>query len=117
MTSTRPEDGATTLTTERVGAALVLRVRGDVDSYTVPDLRSAMFEAVVDGTGPLVLDLSQVRFLSSTGLRLLIDVRDAVNGRSVRVVTGGNRAVDRPLEITGVDGELCLYPDLASALA
>jgi anti-sigma B factor antagonist len=105
------------LTVELTDGVVVLRIGGELDLLTVPDLRHRLDEATAT-TGPVVVDLSDVRFLSSAGLHLLISVHAelAASDRPLRLVTGGTRAVIRPLQITGLDRFLRLYPDLPSAM-
>jgi len=69
----------------------------------------------------LVLDLTQVRFLGSAGLRTLLDsAAEAVTHRGhepLRVVVDENRPVVRPIEIVGLDNVLALYHSVSDALA
>ena len=76
-----------------------VRVTGDVDSETAPRLEAELARVIVDGADDLVLDLSEVSFLSSAGLGVLIGLhRDAQRLR----VEPGNRIVDRVIELTGL---------------
>lgn len=52
----------------------VLRVRGTVDSSTFQDFTNAMRTAVDDGAGFLLLDLTEVPFMSSAGIRSLNEI-------------------------------------------
>jgi anti-anti-sigma factor len=120
MSATTPERGerAATLDVEKAATATVLRVAGELDLLTVPDLQARLTEVVAATTGAVVADLTAVRFLSSSGLRLLLGLRAelAARGRPLRLVVGGSRAVTRPLRITGLDRLLELHPDLDTAL-
>ena len=121
MSAATPESGGrpATLAVELIDGVVVLRIGGELDLLTVPDLRSRLDEATATTGGPVVIDLSDVQFLSSTGLHLLISLHAdlAAVGKPLRLVTGEIRAVVRPLRITGLDRLLDLYPDLSSALA
>lgn len=120
MSATTPERGerAATLDVEKTATATVLRMAGELDLLTVPDLQARVTEVVAATTGVVVADLTAVRFLSSSGLRLLLGLRAelAAQGRPLRLVVGGSRAVTRPLRITGLDRLLELHPDLDTAL-
>ena len=121
MSATTPERGRrpATLGVEKTASATVLRLAGELDLLTVPDLQARVTDAVAATTGAVVADLTAVQFLSSSGLRLLLGLRSALaeQGRPLRLVVGESRAVTRPLLVTGLDRVLELHPDLDTALA
>ncbi len=120
MSATTPDNGrrSATLAVEHLDGVVVMRVGGELDLLTVPDLRTGMHAATATTSGPVVVDLTDVGFLSSTGLHLLISIHAdlAAENRSLRLVTGEGRPVMRPLQITGLDQLMGLYPDLPTAL-
>ena len=101
--------------------AVILTVRGEVDGLTAPRLHDAICDAFehLDGR-VLVVDLSEVGFLGSPGLRTLTtSAREAVEQRGykpLRIVVDATRPVVRPIERSGLDGFLELYHDVADAL-
>jgi anti-sigma B factor antagonist len=102
--------------------AVVLTVAGEVDGLTAPRLRTALADAFTRINGrPLVVDLSQVQFLGSAGLRALRDSADEAFQHSgfqtLRVVVDEARPVIRPIEIAGLDHILALYHTVEHALA
>jgi anti-sigma B factor antagonist len=108
--------------TEERDDVLILTVEGDVDGLTAPRLATAMADAFRRLAGrALVLDLTNVRFLGSVGLRTLRDgAREAVNHQGfvpLRVVVDQQRPVIRPIEITGLDQILALYHTVDDAIA
>jgi anti-sigma B factor antagonist len=111
-----------TVHTENRADVLILTVVGDVDGLTAPRLSSAVGAAfrALDGR-VLVLDLTNVRFLGSTGLRTLRDSAiEAVRHQGVqplRVVVDHTRPVIRPIEIVGLDQILSLYHTVEDAIA
>ena len=92
------------------GDCAVLRITGEIDVYTAPELRQQVIDLVGDGTRHIVGDLRGVKFLDSTGLGVLVGSfkRLRVRQGSLRLVTGGGRVLQL-LEITGLDRafELC----------
>ena len=91
---TAPSDGGWTVT-----------LVGDVDSASAPELRARLINVVGDPAGgPIELDLRGVTFLNAAGLRALAAVHGAAQrtGRPLRMRCGTNRAVIRPLQITGL---------------
>jgi anti-anti-sigma factor len=66
----------------------------------------------------LVVDLSEVTFLGSIGLQILVELNDSQHdvGRHPALVVADQRAAGRPLEITGLDEVLDVHHDLQSAV-
>ncbi|WP_063747043.1 STAS domain-containing protein [Saccharothrix sp. NRRL B-16314] len=83
-----------------VGVAVV-GVVGELDMATVPVVEEFVQRRLGDEVGTLVLDLSGVTFLGSTGINLLIslDAACAESGAKLRLVAN-TQAVLRPLEVT-----------------
>jgi anti-sigma B factor antagonist len=109
-----------TIVSARRGEAVVVTVAGEVDELTVDRLHTAVvaaFEAA--GSGPVVVDLTEVSFLGSAGLGALVDAQRLAHRRRepLRVVVDEHRPVIRPLEASGVDRFLALYYDVDEALA
>ncbi|MEY7974704.1 anti-sigma factor antagonist [Saccharomonospora xinjiangensis] len=108
------------LTTECHGAGVVVTVSGEIDLSTRRELAEHLDGAldVVSPPQPLVVDLTEVTFLGSAGLALLLDTQDAAvrEGVTLRVVAT-QRAVRRPIEAVGFSDVLPLHPTVASALA
>lgn len=80
-------------------------VVGEVDSVTAPGLRGSLVEVLArPGVREVVVDLRGVTFLDSAGLCALAAAhRDtAGTGQRLALRVGTNRAVLRPLQITGL---------------
>jgi anti-anti-sigma factor len=80
---------------------------GEIDLSTVGELQERLQPSLDDNPKLIVLDLRQVSFLDSSGLRLILRLnkRQEESGGRLVIVRGGRR-VARVFEITGVDGEL-----------
>ncbi|MFF4712843.1 STAS domain-containing protein [Streptomyces eurythermus] len=95
----------------------VLGVAGDVDLHTSSTLRERAVSVVEEGVPHLVMDLSQVDFVDSTGLSALISLLHAAqkaNG-SVRLAAVPDRLV-RMVHMTGISQLLPVHPTVADAL-
>ena len=107
-------------TVHRLGGCVVIAFAGEIDLLTAPVAHTTVQQALQTsgGTTIVVLDLSEVTFLSSKGLQLLLDLADATSdrGMQLRVVPGTHHSVVRPLEITGIDTVLALFPTREQAL-
>lgn len=101
------------------GDAVVLSVAGELDVLTGSLLRRALSESLSDpAAGPVILDLTQVTFMSSTGIAVLVDAKWEADQRSkpLRVVVDHATQVFRALRTTGTQELLAGYPDLDTAL-
>jgi anti-sigma B factor antagonist len=65
----------------------------------------------------VVVDLTEVSFLASIGIRELISSAKALQARGGRMVlfVGGNAAVAKTLEVTGIDTLIPMFLDLSAA--
>ncbi|MBA2337973.1 MAG: STAS domain-containing protein [Acidimicrobiia bacterium] len=87
----------------------VVTARGEIDLATVPDVEQGLAEAI-DSGGDVILDLSEVGFMDSTGLRAILaaEKRLAADGhRLALVVTDG--PVHRLLEVTALESHFPLF--------
>lgn len=115
-----PEEQLLTITQAAHPGCAILIVRGDIDLSTGERLAEAAEHALsAAGTFPLVLDLSGVKFLSSSGLGLLVDLDDRARacGSSLRLVAGEAESVTRPIRTLGLNDTLDLYRSVDEATA
>jgi anti-anti-sigma factor len=77
----------------------VLWVEGEVDMSSADELHAAIRD---HGNGPLILDASNVEFMDSSGLKVLIEAGASRNGSIV--LRRPSRAIRRLLEIAVPDG-------------
>ena len=86
-------------------SVLRLVVSGELDIATAPDLEAAFDQALASDPQSIEVDLSQVTFIDSTGIRLLLLISERGDGR-VGLIPGAQ--VDRVIEITGMRSRLPL---------
>ena len=79
-------------------------VEGDVDLASARDLAAEILEAVPSNAQALVLDLTAVRYLDSTGVSMLLDLHRSLDARRQRlcVVLPRTSHLWRLFEITGL---------------
>lgn len=93
----------------RNGESAWVRPAGDLDLDTVHRVETALAELRGDGYGDLVLDLSGLTFMDSTGLRLVIRWHTAARDEGFRfAVVPGPDVVHRVFRLTGMDAHLTL---------
>jgi anti-sigma B factor antagonist len=104
------------LSTYDSGDHTVLEVGGEVDVYTAPRLRERLVELVEQGARHVVVDLSRVEFLDSTGLGVLVGALKrlrAVNG-TFKLVCAHERLL-KIFRITALDRVFELYDTVEAA--
>ncbi|GGY51642.1 hypothetical protein GCM10010363_35830 [Streptomyces omiyaensis] len=101
------------------GAAILVRLGGEIDLDTAEGLETALTAALSgchDGAG-LLLDLSEVSFCDSTGLNTLLRLRLLALGRHTPLTIGAaSDQVSRLLDVTGT-GALFAFPPRPAAPA
>ena len=91
--------------TEHHPGQLRMCISGELDLYREGELRTAVADLLAGRPGTLVLDLRDVKFLDSSGLRALLACRNEARTRGAALllsVTAG--PVDRLLDVAGVHG-------------
>jgi anti-sigma B factor antagonist len=97
----------------------VVRVTGEIDLFTAPKLREQFLSSLDESgeTGDLLVDLTNVTFMDSTGLGVLIGASRRMNERGGRmglVCTEG--PVLRVLELTRLNEVFAIYGSVDDAL-
>jgi anti-anti-sigma factor len=92
----------------------VAALSGEVDMAAVEGVEERVRAALAGDPGVLVLDLRDVDFLDSSGLRLVLSLDGEQRERGARlVVVRGGRRVARVMELTGADRQLEMVDDPA----
>jgi anti-sigma B factor antagonist len=95
---------------------VVLHVSGEIDLLTASLLGERVREQLVPANRVLVLDLTDVSFLGSSGLAEIVSASQAAATVQL-ILVASNRAVLRPLEATGLLPVLTVYETLDEAVA
>lgn len=85
-----------------------LTVIGELDLVTAPDLGADVHDALIHGD-VVEIDLSQVTFMDSSGLRALIEARTSASAAQRITVVDASSQVMRLMDVTGL-GELFGLP-------
>jgi anti-sigma B factor antagonist len=98
------------------GPWTVVQPKGEIDLYTAPRLREELSGLVQQGRTQLVVDLSSVEFLDSTGLGTLIgSLKRCREAGGELVLAGASETVRKVLGITGLDKVFALHPTAEDA--
>ncbi|QBI19325.1 anti-sigma factor antagonist [Egibacter rhizosphaerae] len=99
------------------GTRTVLEVGGEVDVYTAPKLREQLVELVSDGHHDIIVDMTKVEFLDSTGLGVLVGGLKRVRSHdgSLALVCDQERIL-KIFRITGLTKVFPIHDSLSEAL-
>lgn len=102
-----------TVSSQHRGGLLTVVVSGDVDLATAPEVEAAIETAIAaEGVTAVLVDLTAVGFLDSSGIGLLLRGRRLADARGVAYrVTGAHGIALQVLELTGVWTHLSGGPD------
>ena len=89
-----------TITTTRNGSALTLQLEGRLDTTTSPQLEAEL-SASLNGVTQLTLDLQQLAYLSSAGLRVILGAQKRMNKQGQMIVRHVNETIMEVFEGTG----------------
>jgi anti-sigma B factor antagonist len=102
------------------GTGVVVHVAGELDLVTAPGLVGELTSARAQARppGPLVIDLTDVTFMGSVGLGILVEHHLLCRDVDVELrVVAGNRVVARTITIIGLGDTVAVFATLADALA
>ena len=85
------------------GSATVVAARGELDLRTSPELEARLIAAFDAGAKLVILDLRQIEFMDSTGLRAILGAHQRAHDTGCRfALVRGADQVERVLTLTGV---------------
>lgn len=101
------ELGALTVSSERNGPVHTLRLSGDLDLATTSRAEAELERVEASDARTIVIDLSDLAFINSTGVHLLVDaeLRSRADANGLTLLRG-SPTVQRVLQICGVETAL-----------
>ena len=106
------------LSSETVGNAMVVRLEGNLDTNSSTEVQDYLNCSMDGGAANIVVNLADVDFVSSNGLRTLLATakRLSASGGCLRIC-GLNETVAEVFEISGFSTILDVYPSEVEALS
>ncbi len=107
--------GGLRITCRNTAGVTLLRLEGEIDLATAPELSAAVRQAFTGAAQPLVLDMAAVGFIDSTGVRTLLEAQHLAGHNLVLMAPSGT--VTRVLDLTRLRGrfmEIDADADLAT---
>lgn len=84
----------------RDGSKLTVGLSGRLDTVTAPDFEAAIMNDL-DGVTDLTVDLKNLEYMSSAGLRVMLALYKKVSAVGSMVVTNVNDTISEVFELTG----------------
>ena len=88
-----------TISKEKNGSSLTIGIAGRLDTMTAPQLEAEI--KALDGVTELVFDFSQLEYISSAGLRVLLSAQKQMSNHGNMTVKNVNDVVMEIFEVTG----------------
>jgi anti-sigma B factor antagonist len=96
----------------------VVSVVGELDLTTAPELLQALTRLVDEGRTELIMDLTRLEFCDSSGLSVLVRVRNRLDGvGGAMTLAGPTAVVQRVLDVSGLAEVFGTYPTVDAAQA
>ena len=106
------------VTTRDAGGILAIDLEGKLDTQTSTQTLEELLSYLEPNPGKVLLTLNSLDFISSAGLRVILQVAKKVSsyGGALKV-SGAAGVVKDVMEVSGFDSMLDLYEDEAAAVA
>ena len=108
---------------EELDRIRAVNVSGELDYATAPELRDVFDQVISSGARSVLVDLSDCRFIDSTGLSVLVHARSRIMGDANDSGAGRleiccpDPQIRRLLEITGIDKAFGVHDSREEALS
>lgn len=113
----RVEDVRIKLDLEEISDIPVVKVTGEIDVSTAPEFKSVINKAVIACATDLIVDLTDVSYMDSSGFGTLLGATKRIRPRGGTVtLVGCNPAIERMLKITRLDTIFGMFPRVDDAV-
>ena len=89
-----------TITKQVEGTSLKLALAGRLDTSTAPELEAELKQSL-EGAEVLIFDFSALEYISSAGLRILLNAQKQMNRQGKMIIRNVNDVISEIFEITG----------------
>ena len=103
-------------TEHQIDGVVVVAAVGAVDMLTAPQLQEAITTALSGSPARLIVDMTQVDFLGSAGMQVLMATRNRLDHAVRFGVVADGPSTSRPLKITGIADYIEVFASLDVAL-
>ena len=82
------------------GESAVIKVAGRLDTQTAPELEGEL-DAILGALKELTFDMTELEYISSAGLRVILKAQKVMNSKGAMKLTGVNDSIMEVFDITG----------------
>lgn len=101
---------------EQAQDVCVISLTGEVDVYTAPQLKERLVDSIEGGCVNIIVDMSGVGFIDSSGLGVLVGgLRRAKEGSGAIRLVCGRENILKIFRITGLDKVFAIFDSLEHA--
>ena len=104
--------------TERQGDVLIAKTDGRIDGANAREFQSDLESSIDANEGAVILDMGQLSYISSAGLRVVLLTAKSLRERNAKfAVCSLSAPIQEIFEISGFDKIIPIHPSQAEALA
>ena len=105
------------ITTKNEDKALIVSVSGRMDAVTATDFENALTEFISQGNSSLVIDFSDLDYISSAGLRSILGTAKKMKGMEGKLFLANLKEVVKEVfDISGFSAIIPIYDSVETAL-
>ncbi len=109
--------GSLSMTTERTGSILIASAKGRIDGANATAVQGVLSDAIESGITLLLLDLSNLTYISSAGLRVIMLTARTLDRSGSKFAVGSlSSAVREVFQISGFDQIIPIFDSRAEAI-
>ena len=95
----------------------VVVLEGEIDIYSAPEFKEVLVNSIEGGAHRIIVDLTEVTFIDSTALGVLVSGAKRVRPRNGNLdIVCSDENIIRIFEITGLDRIFGIYPSRVEAI-
>ena len=105
------------LTSNEKNKYIVIEFEGSLDTATSPSVEKQINELIDQGTLKFVFNFEKTKYMSSSGLRVLLATAKKLKGRGELKISNLNKVIEEVFDVSGFSSILNVYKTEEEALA
>ncbi len=100
---------------DKKDSLIIIFVSGDINAVTCEKLQEKIDELITNGNKHLLLDLAEVDYISSAGLRIILATAKRLYNNAIFAVSRPKPTIREILEMVGLANIIAIYDTLEAA--